>query len=218
MKKEIMETSDFDKILRDKLSENHGLHQREMETAKPFVWSAVYNEIGRKKTLTWYHLAAAVLLLMITFSVTLVHVQKGHQNEISQLSQKVDQLEKSLLSQAELLQLKDAQLTSMKNELENVEMRFAGIDQQTPISPKETLVYRTDTVIVKQVEYVTVVEQPRETLAVGSDVGVNQNVAIVPLNENATDDEIFPSSRLNGKAKQSEAVKISFSRFTGRSN
>jgi hypothetical protein len=81
MKKEIMETSDFDKILRDKLSENHGLHQREMETAKPFVWSAVYNEIGRKKTLTWYHLAAAVLLLMITFSVTLVHVQKGHQNE-----------------------------------------------------------------------------------------------------------------------------------------
>jgi hypothetical protein len=73
-------------------------------------------------------------------------------------------------------------------------------------------------VIVKQVEYVTVVEQPRETLAVGSDVGVNQNVAIVPLNENATDDEIFPSSRLNGKAKQSEAVKISFSRFTGRSN
>jgi septal ring factor EnvC (AmiA/AmiB activator) len=215
-----MEPSDFDKILREKLHENHDLHTQEMESAKPFVWSAVYNEIGRKKTLTWYHLAAAVVLLMITFSVLLVNVQKGHQNEISQLSNKIDQLEKSFVTQAEQLQVKDTQLTSMKNELKNVEMRFASMDQQTPVSPKETVVYRTDTVIVKQVEYVTVVEKPAETetLTASSDMYDNQNVAIVQLNENTTDDEIFPSSRLNDKQKKSEAVRLTFSPFTSRSN
>lgn len=220
MKKEIMEPSDFDKILREKVLENHDLHQQEMESARPFVWTAVSNEIGRKKSLNWYHLAAAIALLMITFSVVLVNLQKNHQQEIELLSNKIDQLEKSFVTQAERLQSKDAQLTSIKNELENVEMRFSSMDQQLPLPVKESIVYRTDTVFVKQVEYVTVVEknENNEALTAASDVNENQNVAIVQGKEITTDDEIFPSSRFINEQKKSETVKLTFSPFTSRNN
>lgn len=218
MKKEIMEPSDFDKILREKLHENPDLHTQEMDAAKPFIWSAVYDEIGRKKTLTWYHLAAAVILLLLTFSVVIYNLQNSHQQELADLSSKMDQLEKNYVSQVELIQSKDIQLSSMKNELENVNKRFANLDLQKPLPQKERIIYQTDTVYVKQVEYVTMAAKENKMLTT---TNKDQNISQAELSEpdnQKFDDIIYPSFSKRGKKEKSESIKLEFSPFTARNN
>lgn len=219
MKKEIMEPTDFDKILRDKIHESQDLHAKEMEAAKPFIWSAVYNEIGKKKSLTWYHLAAAVILLLITFSVVLYRVQTVHRRELASFSQQLDQLEKNYLSQATLLETKNSQLISLNDKLESVEQQFNNM-QQTPAQVKERIVYQRDTVYLKQVEYVTVAPDTNKI-----NYAINKNsdhppkeVKVVKLNENKIDDIIYPSSQGTDKREKPESIKVRLNAFTARSN
>lgn len=211
-----MEPSDFDRLLRNKVSQQQSLHQKEMEAAKPFVWSAVYNEIGQKKSLTWYHLAAAVLLLLITFSALIFHIQKSHTSELADLSAKIDALENGLHTQTEALESKNTELVSLKEELKTVEARFEDANQQLPQAPKEKIVYRTDTIVVRQVEYVTVVEKPEESEAFTSAKAEEPEAAVAHLAQKTTDDIIFPSSRLN--ESQTGTNKIKFNPFSSRSN
>ena len=92
-----MEPSDFDKILKSKIAEPGDLHEKEMNSAKPFIWSAVQKEIKGTRSLRWYHLAAAVLLLLICFSIILYALQNAHQKQLLILSDKIDLMESNHL-------------------------------------------------------------------------------------------------------------------------
>ena len=65
--KKSMEPFVIDKIVREKLQHNSVLHRQQMDSIRPFVWGAVQQQIATQQSITWYHLAAAVVLLVIVF-------------------------------------------------------------------------------------------------------------------------------------------------------
>lgn len=213
-----MEPSDIDKLIRDKLSESHDLHKQEIDSAKPFIWSAVQNQIGKTRSLKWYHLAAAIAFLMIAFSFVIYSLQKTHRNEIDRLSDKMDQLENKYTSQRELLQTKDAQLDSLGNELRNIELKFTGLRQRDQVPLKEHVIYQTDTVYVKQFEYIT--EEPEESKEIAIDSMRKEQLyaETTKAKEMETEDAIFSNYSKQDDLQQSESLKLKFGSFTTRNN
>ena len=216
MKTGSMEPIDIDNLIKNKLLETNERHQHEMELAKPFIWSAVQNKIGKKSSLTWYHLAAAVVILMISFSFVLYSVQKGHTNEMELLSDKIDQLQRDYSSQATMIQTKDSQVATLGSELRNVELKLADLQLQKPLSQKEVFVYQTDTVYLKQVEYITTIaypDEPEEKDIVPS-VEQTELIGIAQVQQDQMDDAIFPSYSSQRNSQPSETIKIKFGSFT----
>ncbi len=220
MKRAPMEPFDIDNIVREKLQESNDLHTHEMESAKPFVWSAVQNQIGWRRSLTWVHLAAAVVLLMIGFSFILFSVQKGHKKEIELLSEKIDQMQTYYVSQEKQLRSKDTQVAFLGNELKNVKIQLADMQHMEPLTQKETIVYRTDTVYLKQVEYITAVSDPTEAkeITIGTVAEQPEQVETAKVQERETDDVIFPSYSNQGNRPPSETIKFKFGPFVARKN
>lgn len=214
-----MEPFDIDKIIKNKLQESNDLHRHEMESAKPFVWTAVQNQI-HKRSITWYHLAAAVVMLMISFSFVLYSIQNGHKNEIAKLSGRIDQLQVKYISQEELLQAKETNAASLGNELKSLEIKLSELQQQKPILQKETLVYRTDTVYIKQIEYVNNTPDPMELKVVSANSSLSESdeMETTIAKEIETDQAIFSNYTYQDKRHASENIKFKFGSFTTRKN
>lgn len=226
MKKEIMEPFDIDKIVREKLQETHDLHSAEMESARPFVWSAVQKQIGEKRQLTWLHLAAAVVFLITCFSVVLFTVQQNHRNEISLLSDKMNQLEQNYRLQAEAVHAKDIQVQTLAGEFKTLEARLANNQQipkqviEKPKYEQAQIVYRTDTVYIKQVEYITTVSIPMTP-----EVNLPEDEVFEPARmqsdvaqKRETDDIIFPSYQTQSKKQATESMKFRIGSMVTKSN
>ena len=216
-----MEPYDIDKIIKGKLNESNDLHSHEMDSAKPFIWSAIQNKIDRNRPLTWLHLAAAVVLLLLSFSFILYTVQNGHKNEISHLSDKIDQLQARYLSQEELLLTKNTKVESLGNELREVEFQLADLYKENPISIKETIVYRIDTIYLNQIKYVTKASDQIQPIDINLDVKENQAalVEVRKKEDGEMDDIIFPTYSSQENSKQSsESIKLKFGSFDVRKN
>ncbi len=210
-----MEPFDIDRIIKQKASEFHGLHQQEIDAAKPFVWS----EIQRKERtyLTWIHLAAAVLLLMLCFSMILINIQKKHGKEIENLSAKIDQIQNGYAAQTKALNIKTNQIASLTNK--QAELNDKLSEQNTaPIPHRERFVYHTDTVFIKQVQYITKTEKPSESdeqpmeKEAFFEQKTSDEIAINPK----VDDVIFPSYQ--SQEKQPETLKVKFGSFASNRN
>ena len=217
-----MEPFDIDKIVREKLQETHDLHIVEMESARPFIWSAVQRQIGEKRPLTWLHLAAAVIFLITCFSVVLFTVQKKHHNEMSLLSNKMNQLEQSYRSQAEAVHAKDLQVKTLAGELNSLEAKLANNQQipEKPLSEPNQIVYRTDTVYIKQIEYITTVSSPAT-----QEVNLPEDEVFEPARmesdvaqKRETDDIIFPSYQAQSKKQPTESIKFRIGSMVTKSN
>jgi hypothetical protein len=219
MKKEPMEPMDIDKIIKNKLQESNDLHSHEIDSSKPFIWSAVQNNI-RRRNLTWYHLAAAVVMLLIGFSFILFSIQNSHNNEIELLSGKIDQLQENYISQAEHLYSKEIQTASLGDELKSLELKLTEMQLQKPTSQKETFVYRTDTVYVKQIEYINTISDPVEMniITTGNEADPDALIKIAQIKVQETDDEIFPSYTRQNDRKQSESRRFKFQSFASGKN
>lgn len=215
-----MEPKDIDNIVKNKLQENNDLHRSEMESAKPFVWSALQNQIERKRSLTWYHLAAALVLLMISFSFVLYSIQTGHRKQIDLLSNKIDQLQQNYSSQVDQLQTKKTQVESLGKELRNIELQLTDLQQQEPIVKKETIVFRTDTVYIKQIEYINITPDPMELRVISHSTiqDPTEQVEIATVNEKGRDDAIFSGYSYQGNSRSTEKIKVKFGSFTVRKN
>jgi len=209
-----MEPVEFDRIIQNKLSEGNDLHEREMEKAKPFIWAAIQNKIGRKRSLTWIHLAAAVTLLMISFTFVIYRIQNGHQSEINALSNKIDQLQGSYLTQEDLLGKKDSQVEALRDDLQHVELQLSNLQQKKP--QKETIIYRTDTVYLKQVEYITTVSDPVKPDRILETVDLPEKTEITNVELNDTDGTIYPS--YSYRSTKSETIKLKFGSFAEKKN
>ena len=221
MKKELMEPYDIDNIIKGKLKESRDLHSHEMDAAKPFIWSAIQKKIDKKRPLAWYHLAAAVILLLLTFSFIMYTAQKSHKNEISQLSVKIDQLQARYLSQQELLQTKNTEVESLGNELREVEFQLADLHNEEPLSIKETIVYRVDTIYLNQIKYITRASDQIQTKDINPEIKENQagRVEVSRIEDEEMDDIIFPTYSSEQNSKQSsESIKLRFGSFAVRKN
>ena len=217
-----MEPFDIDKIVREKLQETHDLHSVEMESARPFIWSAVQRQIGEKRPLTWLHLAAAVIFLITCFSVVLFTIQQKHRSEISLLSDKMNQLEKSYRSQAEAVHAKDLQVQTLAGELKSLEAKLVNNQQipEKPLSEPSQIVYRTDTVYIKQIEYITTVSSPA-TQAVNlpeDEVFEPARMESDVAQKRETDDIIFPSYQAQSKKQPTESMKFRIGSLVTKSN
>lgn len=215
-----MEPFDIDKIIKNKLAQDNEIHAHEMESAKPFVWSAIQNKIGSRKSLTWYHLAAAVVLLMISFSFILFGIQKGRHREIEQLSNKIDQLQKDYVTQAELLQYKNAQVESQGFELKNMEVRLTSIQENKPAAQSEKIIHQVDTVYIKQIEYITKIPDSNDEnkLVMGEQIEMAIQTEKTDKQETNIDNMIFPTTRNSEKSEQSESIQIKMGSFLARKN
>ena len=215
-----MEPFDIDNIIKNKLKESNDLHAHEMESAKPFVWSAIQRQIDSRKSLTWVHLAAAVVLLMISFSFILFSIQNGHRQEMEQISIKVDQLQKDYMTQAELLHVKNRQVESLDYELKNVEVQLTKLEDNKPLIQRETIIHQVDTVFIKQVEYITAIPAPKgeDEITMNIPVKASQQMETVEFQEMEVDDVIFPSSTNLAKNGQAESIQIKIGLFIARKN
>ena len=215
-----MEPFDIDKIIKNKLEQDSEIHAHEMESAKPFVWSAIQNQIGSRKSLTWYHLAAAVILLMISFSFILFSIQKGRHQEIEQLSYKIDQLQKDYVTQAELLHFKNTQVESQGYELKNMEVRLTHLQENKPAAQIEKIILQVDTVYIKQIEYITKITDSNDEnkLMKGEQIEMAIQTEKTDKQESNIDDMIFPSTRNAEKSEQAESIQIKMGFFLARKN
>jgi len=207
-----MEPTDIDKLLKAKLQESSNIHRQEMDVAKPFVWSAIQKNISNGHSLRWYHLAAAFILLLISFVFVLQNVQKSHENEMVLLSQKIDQLQQHYVAQETALQSKDQELGTLMDELKNVELKLNDIQHQQPEISRETIVYRTDTVVVKQIEYITRNPNPVIAMETSSDNQKTRAENIEPNNKRNTSVNyaIYPSMASQNRNQKSETIKVKF--------
>ncbi len=210
-----MEPSEMDQIIKSKLSASSDLYRHEIDSSKPLVWSAVQNQIGPKVPLAWYHLAAAVLLLTLCFSFILYYVQEAHNKELYLLSVEIDQLKGNYLSQVQQLNAKDNQVKSLGSELKKVEQQLSYLQQQKP----KTVVIQSDTVLIKQVEYITTVSTPSnpEEQAISTTESQPEQIETNSRKEREVDEVIFPSYSTQGHLEP-ETLKFKFGPLQVRNN
>jgi len=214
-----MEPFEMDKIIREKLQGKPDVYRQEIEETKTFVWSAVQNRINEKRSPTWIHLATAVLLLFISFTFVIIKINQRHKEEINALAEKVDFLQKDHQSEKEVFQEKDAQVSLLTNQLKVSESRLTEAVQANPARQRDHVIYRTDTVYIRQVEYITtatqLIDEP-DPVAEVAEIEPQMTVTQVP--ENKKDDIIFPAERIQSSAQDSETIKLRFGVLTARKN
>ncbi len=210
-----MEPFDINKIVREKLQDNSDLHRQQMDSARPFVWGAIQQQIATQQSTTWYHLAAAVVLLAIVFSAILFGLQQRHNQQIDQLANQLDQIQRNSAVQIEALRTKDTQAETLENKLYQLELLLVDLQQKSP-TVEEVVVHRTDTVYVKQVEYITIAADSTQSKELIADVVEKplERMEVAELQGSTTDDIIFLSSSGQRKEPPSEAIKFKFGAFS----
>ena len=210
-----MEEFNFDQLIREKVDQETEIHQKEIDASKPFVWAALQQELSGRKSLRWYHLAAAVLLITLLFSYLLISVQNNHRNEINTLAGKIDKLQNEYNRQNQVIDQREQQVADLKSEMNHLDGQLTELESREML-PRETIVYRTDTVYVRQVEYITVVEP-------GQAVNEDNTLAALPSDNEKEitvppiiDDEIFPSNKGDSNTDQADVVKFRFGSFVAK--
>jgi len=210
-----MEPSDFDKILKSKIAEPNDLHEKEMDSAKPFIWAEVQKEIKGNRSLRWYHLAAAVLLLLISFSIVMYSVQNAHQKQLMMLSDKIDLIQSNHQQQIKQLSEQNTELSMVVANQERAR------DEQPEKTPPivEKVIYQTDTVFIRQVEYIELEPEPKPITVRATDHGPEVASNNHPEIQNDKYDEIiYPANSKQVNDRKSESSKLKISAFTARRN
>lgn len=161
-----METSDFDRLIQQKLSEPNPLHKQEMELAKPAIWNA----ITTKKKAIWIPLAAAAAVILCVLLLPVYYYQnlkKDYAKNLEQLKIELNQnirAEKNLVTAIELNEKQQlcSEIDKLKNEL-NALKKNQIVKNSTPI-PVQTkivreIVYLKDTVYLDSRTTETVTQQ-----------------------------------------------------------
>lgn len=203
-----MEPHDFDKFIKDKLQPGN-VYQHESGQAKPFIWSAVQNNL-KSSSLTWRHLAAAMVLLLAGFSLAFYLNERSHQQELKLLSQKISKIQNNYQSELVLLQLKEAQVDSLAHELRNVAPPFINLPQT------ERVIYKTDTVFVKQTEFISTVSTPDTANALPDIEKPSEPDPTTTTQESEIDDMIYLHYSDQHLKQKPETIRFKLGSFTAR--
>ena len=209
-----MEPLDIDSIIKQKLKEDNTLYQRSSASARPLVWEAVRRNISERAGLAWYHLAAAAVLLVLVFAAALYGLQRKYDQQLTLLTQQVDEMQSESHAQRMKLTAKETRLTQLEQKLNKTEQQLTTLRRSAPASQK--VLVRTDTVYVPQVKYLTVDASPVAAKKVVVDTtgrssdppegGVTQKLA--------TDQAIFATSSTRPVARPAETIRVTFGPFT----
>ncbi len=150
-----MEPSDFDKLIKDKLEQDSDLHQKNIEAAKPFVWTAVQTNLKHKKYLIPWHYAAAAAVLFVVFSSLLfLKTNRHYENELNLLSLQILEM-KQQNKPSDLIAFKNKQLDLLSKDVERLEtsltLKTNSQSTATPIEKiiiQKQIVYQVDTVFL----------------------------------------------------------------------
>lgn len=213
-----MEPSELDRLIRQKQQEAKGLYQRERDSARAKVWSSVHSQIEKKKSLRWYHLAAAVVLILIPMAIVFNSMQQSGEKNLENLTEQIDQLKKDYLQQAALIIEKDAKLASLQVELLKVETQLKALEEIERSAQSERIVYVKDTVYIKQVEYITTITEPvpiDESLS--TEISEQTEMASAQMAPSESrDDIIFLSHQRKKDSQRSESLKLQIGSLTSR--
>jgi hypothetical protein len=152
-----MEPFDFDKLIKEKVEEQGNLHSQSAEQARHGIWMNIQEDIKGRKFISWYHLAASIAFLLISFSIVLILVQKRYLNENQELLTKMENLQKEYVIGMNALSEKEKEITGLKTNVDLLEGQLSELEvnnSQQPELPVSTVIYKTDTVYVRTIEYV----------------------------------------------------------------
>lgn len=151
-----MERSDFDNAIREKLQQKAGIHQIEMERTKLGIWSQIDHNLQLHQRKPWWLLAAATILLLIGLSYVLFHFQRQHQQELSSLKNQLDQVQNQYKQQTLAMKYKNEHVLTLEDQLSQMDVQLTALRIEEPQKVIERVLYRTDTVYMTKVQYLTV--------------------------------------------------------------
>ncbi len=183
-----MEPSDFDKAVRDKLSQKPDLHRQEIANAKLAVWSQVDHNLYRSNRTPWYLMVAAALILLIGFSVLFVQYQQRYEQELTSLRSELNKVQQQYESQSITLSQRDQQLSRLEGQLSQKEVQLVAFREHQPQKVRERIVHRTDTVYMTEVKYLTV-----------------EAASVDPIGNEAQESDSIPSDQDQSITNSSEA-------------
>jgi len=142
------------------------LYSNEIEHSKPYVWTAIQqNLIADKAPIRWHHLAVAVILLFICTSFVIYLMQQQHHKEMNQLAKSMNIMNSNYLAQFKQLQQKEEQLKCFEVDIQSLKQNSGFNSKKDLIVSEPHYVYLTDTIYVKHIKYITQIEN-RDTLGV----------------------------------------------------
>jgi len=217
-----MEPIDFDKLIRDKVLEEGNVHSQDANMARSGIWIGVQDKLKKGRFISLYHLAASIALLIVGFSIILFIIQRNYNSENRALIVKMDNLEKGYLERVSSMEEKELQIETLTSNLNNLESRIAGISQQKIEVPVKT-VYRTDTIFVKTVEYLTqtseneVLDNKDQEILVTKDADLTLKESSINASTQI-DDLIYPSPTPKNQMDNPEKVKFKLGNIIARKN
>ena len=209
-----MEPSEFDQIIKSKLEQENDLHQHEIERSKPFVWTAIQQTNKTKvASVPWYYFAAAIALLLIGFSFFLFNQQQVHDKQLSILSKKVESLQKTQdVTPSDIVAKKNEQIDLICHEMEQLELSLSSVNNNQPSANNIAhIVYKTDTVFVNAVEYITEYKVPIESKQENQD----DPTSLLGNESEKISDIIYPDFKKSTiePAKATASVKVKLASF-----
>lgn len=225
---DLMEPIDFDTLIREKVLEEGNIHSKEANMARSGIWIGVQDKLKKGRFISWYHLAASIVFLIIGFSVILFIVQKNYHSENRDLLVKIEKLEKLEIeyrARMSSLEVKEKQIQTLTSNLNSLESKIAGLSEQKLEAPVPVVktIYQTDTIFVKTVEYLTQVPESEIGSTVDQNV-LNEEVISDLLEKDQVivstqiDDKIYPSPTTKNQDESTEKVKFKFGNFIARKN
>jgi hypothetical protein len=200
-----MEPTDFDKLLRNKLNEGSDLYSKEIEHSKPFVWTAVQQNLNSEKSLIrWQHLAAAVILLLVSSTSIIYFMNKQHQREMNQLANSIDSMHSNYLIQSKQLQQKDELLSCFQSDIQSLQQFQNKVLREDNFVEKTQYVYQTDTVFVEEIRYIT-----EQTIKESSDDSIEQVMPLESRSKIDPNSKIYPVYKTSKSSNnESENIKL----------
>jgi type II secretory pathway pseudopilin PulG len=208
-----MEPFDIDKIIQHKLGERNTLHQDPLESTKPFVWEGIQQRLSGGQYKKWYYLAAAAILLAISFSLVFYSLEQRHDQEITLLKRQIDQMQLEYQEQNTKLSTKNVQLTSLEQQLSEIRRQLMTLQKFATQRPYQVkTVTHTDTVYVPQVKYITLKPDIIDTKVVKDTV--TEPSRRKKTDTTKTDEAIFITSSSKPAEQSTETIKLKFGPFT----
>lgn len=207
----------LDKLIREKLGQDISLHEREIESSKSFIWSAIQRKTSEQKSLAWFHLAAAVIVLVIVFSFFFLKIQQDHQQELQLLTNRIESIQKYYSDQESTLLSKEAEINTLSSQIDELQIQMTGMGETSnsvEIKEVERVVYHTDTVYVSEIRYVTASNPDQSNLLPDSEKPSDLNIITsVTSHDVERDDEIFPSQSTQKSIQSPESIQLKFGAF-----
>lgn len=154
-----MDPKAFDALFQAKVGEADGLYQEEIQTSKPYAWTAVQSNLAPvQKDRKWFYLAAACLLLFFGLgSVWMLQTNKQHQSEMAVLKAQLNQLSSQNTAQEQQVGNKNDELLQLQEALEALQASVLAKESEAIQQAVPQYIVRKDTVVIERIQYI---EQP----------------------------------------------------------